>query len=87
MILVPVVAAKSISNAMGRSVERPSVARERSSTEGTLVSEGVAGVQLGVARAGVKQQGLDDVVVIALAPGTRSTCPSRWHGTLEPYLG
>ena len=72
MIPVPVAAAKSISSAMGRSVERPRIARERASTEGTSVSEGVAGVRLGVARAGIKQQGLDDVVVIALAPGTQT---------------
>lgn len=72
MIPVPVAAAKSISSAMGRSVERPRIARERASTEGTSVNEGVAGVRLGVARAGIKQQGLDDVVVIALAPGTQT---------------
>ena len=72
MIPVPVAAAKSISSAMGRSVERPRIARERASTEGTSVSKAVAGVRLGVARAGIKQQGLDDVVVIALAPGTQT---------------
>lgn len=33
----------------------------------------MAGVRLGVAQAGIKQQGLDDLVVIALAPGTRTT--------------
>lgn len=46
---------------------------ERASTEGASVSEGVAGVRLGVAQAGIKQQGLDDLVVIALAPGTQTT--------------
>ena len=33
----------------------------------------VAGVQLGVAQAGIKKVDRDDLVVIALAPGTR-TC-------------
>lgn len=72
MIPVPVVAVKSTSNAMGRSVEGARIATERASAGGTSVSEGVAGVRLGVARAGIKQQGLDDVVVIALAPGTQT---------------
>ena len=72
MIPVPVVAVKSTSNAMGRSVEGARIATERASAGVTSVSEGVAGVRLGVARAGIKQQGLDDVVVIALAPGTQT---------------
>ena len=56
----------------GAQLSYPGLPGNDQALEGTLVSEGVAGVQLGVARAGVKQQGLDDVVVIALAPGTRT---------------
>lgn len=37
------------------------------------MSTGVAGVQLGVARAGIKKADQDDLVVIALAPGTRTS--------------
>ena len=37
------------------------------------MSTGVAGVQLGVAQAGIKKADQDDLVVIALAPGTRTS--------------
>ena len=37
------------------------------------MSNAVAGVQLGVAQAGIKKANYDDLVVIALAPGTRTS--------------
>ena len=37
------------------------------------MSTAVAGVQLGVAQAGIKKANHDDLVVIALAPGTRTS--------------
>ena len=37
------------------------------------MSYAVAGVQLGVAQAGIKKANHDDLVVIALAPGTRTS--------------
>ena len=37
------------------------------------MSNAVAGVQLGIAQAGIKKANHDDLVVIALAPGTRTS--------------